>query len=1426
MKKGLRLLILGLLFMLAFIGGNKSVYASDSSVTMLDGASIRVKTEDSGQGLRFTAKLTGESIEHGFYLVYGKATLEDLQRVIKDKTLLLNEKPVFKVVVPGVDKDGNFSVVLTGIPEEGYLSLISVFAYVDGIVAKENTNRSIAEVAIAAKQHGEEDDVFDEIATSVGNKVILSSEDVDEPILDNDESISLPVLEKDDYDFLGWATQKDGEIIDELPEGDGPLVLYPVWKPNFEILEKEDALAYLEDLLSNGSLDFLKEGMLKLETEIFINSQHIHNKRGIAYNFDMLLNIDEDLELKEFYLNGMLDLASNMIMYGEGTYLYRHIEEDGDVFDDMIVFPLNSQALNMFVPVMTNQELFDIFPASPKALNDIILEIEQDLPSYFTELGLLEYTKVKVNGNKTTLTISLDGDVIVEILKTYWPYKEYQYRDLRNLNVNLILNLENDKFKRIDIDIKGLLYDYGMISAYYVDEEIVVPQVFNYFDKDRLDYFEYTLHINGETHVFKVDKEIIGLIIDNYDYTYDRYYEEGTGGEIIHEPFVYGYDTVELYKDSEYTIPLRIYDFYDEEVSIYAKTEIALSSFEDLIDSYFIDGFAVLNYKAFYGDNIIFYETDLYAVTEEEGHGFTFDGYIYYVHDKVNNKYYYVEYNLLTDGSYIALELFDRPEHLIMFKDVLNYDNNYKVYNGYFVPEEMLIIKKDIIAFRDKKITNIRDEYNNKTVEGLNNWFESMLDLKGNNDLYNIKLDFVDYIDINNLSNLTVTFTYFISKSENLNLLELVDKGLMTYDYVLNEAEKEIEFTINYLNKEHTFNTNYYDSSKGAYFMYYDDEFRFEDGFYYQNIFELPLPTYRNQFVRFTGYMAAKNGPVITEKADLLPYIRTKNIVYLYPVDELYEYVELVESLKDYKLDIGNDVYYDILERAFYVDHWYSDSYKVIFTDNDITFIDNFNKLVFDGNDLNDYQIRIAALMFQEYKETIEEMLLVDKLFSGKFTFFKQEEETYIFSDNIRLKINPYWDTLDFYYLIDGYNYSFRIETTSELPNVITNNNHNRRYVINTLFDITFKAYLFSDEDLYYLLDKGYSNQILEDFYLDEDYNVLYDDQLHGTNEEEIVLYAKYNHVSNYLGILDDLKTIEKYQLESDDVIMVVSNNSQIDVYLYNYNVTYYWQRDYILRYVIDLVGSKVIYFDHTNKAYELHEDFKVFNIVEFINTVSKDDFIYDGEYGELVYIGPDYDDLHWFSINLETYEININNNEFFGFSEYELNTDLDDLRDLSVIGNFNTSFDIPYYDYAEVDLENYNNYVILGEYDDLVITIYFESGKQVYLHYLDLYQDGVAYIDIDEDDGEYYVYIVGMFAETIKAPFRYEVYDPSVDKIIVDGNDACYIDELEFWGEYVTQFNDRITIVEQLKYLIYNVEAYSELDVIYIMPVGGGTVD
>jgi uncharacterized repeat protein (TIGR02543 family) len=168
-----------------FLISSINVKATSPLVEAIDGASIRTQGV---QGLRFYATLD-ESVkanEHGFYLVYGKTTIAELEAAITAAdggTITLNDKTVFKVQVPGVIAGNEFSVVLLGIPEAGYFDNVSVIPYVvvdeENVYSATTVSRSVAEVALKMANAGEDISViqgFDAITSTAKKKVAINAD--------------------------------------------------------------------------------------------------------------------------------------------------------------------------------------------------------------------------------------------------------------------------------------------------------------------------------------------------------------------------------------------------------------------------------------------------------------------------------------------------------------------------------------------------------------------------------------------------------------------------------------------------------------------------------------------------------------------------------------------------------------------------------------------------------------------------------------------------------------------------------------------------------------------------------------------------------------------------------------------------------------------------------------------------------------------------------------------------------------------------------------------------------------------------------------------------------------------------------------------------------------------------------------------------
>ncbi len=197
-----------------FLISSINVKATSPLVEAIDGASIRTQGV---QGLRFYARLdeSMKANEHGFYLIYGEATVQQLTDAITTAAggqILLNDKEVFKVEVPGVTDQNEFSVVLTGIPDTGYLDKITVIPYVENNDLIETLSiapvtRSVGEVAIAMEEEGLETppegiiDLLSIVSFDLNYDGIVPSD----VIVYRNSVVNKPADPiREGYKFLGW----------------------------------------------------------------------------------------------------------------------------------------------------------------------------------------------------------------------------------------------------------------------------------------------------------------------------------------------------------------------------------------------------------------------------------------------------------------------------------------------------------------------------------------------------------------------------------------------------------------------------------------------------------------------------------------------------------------------------------------------------------------------------------------------------------------------------------------------------------------------------------------------------------------------------------------------------------------------------------------------------------------------------------------------------------------------------------------------------------------------------------------------------------------------------------------------------------------------------------------------------------------------
>lgn len=308
MNRKLKIVLFSILFLflVSFTGLKAN---NDTDVSMVEGASIRDTSEGRQQGLRFTAKLEGDNgAEHGFYLVFGKATKDDLldalAAVYGDEKPEFNEKEIHKVSVDGTTGNGEFRVVLVGIPTEGYLQDITVFSYVGDEIAEIPVTRSIGEVALRLKQQN--NDIHQNVLDELGDTLLFRGEGIDIPNSNNIEGVVLPKPTKEGYSLVGWALTENGEAEELLPNE--PYVLFPVWRIlnaqivyDFSDLEGTGGTAYskttLGELLENEYFDEV------LETTYIYNGYN-NDTKGVlkvsstSNNGSMKFKLKDDILIK------------------------------------------------------------------------------------------------------------------------------------------------------------------------------------------------------------------------------------------------------------------------------------------------------------------------------------------------------------------------------------------------------------------------------------------------------------------------------------------------------------------------------------------------------------------------------------------------------------------------------------------------------------------------------------------------------------------------------------------------------------------------------------------------------------------------------------------------------------------------------------------------------------------------------------------------------------------------------------------------------------------------------------------------------------------------------------------------------------------------------------------------------------------------
>lgn len=338
-------------------------------VTTNEKAAIRYKTESSLQGLKFTAKLD-ESVKdnrHGFFLVYGKTTVDDLRTAVNNsrgKNFFINEKLVYKKEVPGVTLENFFSIVLTGIPSSGYIDKISVISFVevDGVLrySANVTVKSVAEVAFKCLNNGMRNNSLDEIVNNIDHKIVFKKNVLNEMEFNNTfyESNHQHLKREFNEDYKDFFNK---DFLDLLTLDDDLISFY---KDEHLNNKWSFLLAYFKSLSTNDTLkeqitniqknsknesvkeliyahtNFFNEENNKIANEI-IDFTNLNNYLTLKdYNDKIFINID-DYQLYQVGQEFILPKVDKV----EKGYVFKHYLISGEKYQPLEKHVLTNRAV-------------------------------------------------------------------------------------------------------------------------------------------------------------------------------------------------------------------------------------------------------------------------------------------------------------------------------------------------------------------------------------------------------------------------------------------------------------------------------------------------------------------------------------------------------------------------------------------------------------------------------------------------------------------------------------------------------------------------------------------------------------------------------------------------------------------------------------------------------------------------------------------------------------------------------------------------------------------------------------------------------------------------------------------------------------------------------------------------------------------------
>lgn len=1000
MKRKIKLIFLSLLLVF-LISTNKTLKAENSEAQMLVGASIRVFKGELRQGLKFSAKLTGnKNTAHGFYLVYGKTTEAELLTALSSDNPQINDKEVFKVEVSGVNNDHEFSVVLVGIPEAGYLDEISVYAYAGEIVNSKGVVRSVAEVALNLIQAGETDEAYNNILSVIPATIILKVEDDTLYTLENKEDLILPKIDAPGYFFHGWAPTINGQVIYELDFNKSYLL--------FAVLEEKKSAVktFLQDLIADPDFSFIKPGHLQIEfKDVYWGSAFI-----TLYN----MQINEDLSLDKASFIKVEDDYTD-IYYADGNYIYYYTTDyDGDDYLDIEVGSLDHNFLEMFLPFLTydyyDENFLTYFPSSPFTANEFIKDNKDKIVDYLENNDLFKNMSLEKDNKQITLTLTLDQEFIFNngfdftLFDNYSSYNE----------IEIILVVDNNKFLSMDVnffhnDPEDDLY----FSFVYLDYDLKEYDFVSLIQKeiyDELPYLTINVHLEEEVTEYRLSSYLASSI------QYENYFPT-----LVYKP---GYEVEGLYLDNNYTQKFSNSD-YEDGVNIYVKL-VPKKALQD-----YLDDFNNSDYVILHTNSKTYYETFKYKMVMESS-GYNEDAY--YIYDKEDNLYYHARVKKdyegnVTEKAYIL----DFEANFLDFMALL--DNNYiPLKEGYLLLDSKLIINNHYVYVLEEKthynyIIENNDDGQVDHQDYFNNICECFVNLAVASKIEQIYLS-KEYFDLSNFeeNEFSIFYEYYFNKT--VTLATLVNKLEATYTYSIDENLGKITLQITIGEDVFTLeNLNYLIQDKGLLIkLNYGTE-----ELYYSEIDELPVGESR-LFQKFAGYTFRDDNYTlhyIETKEDLLVY---QDLKYVY-LEELYlpaDYSDLITNLKGLKLELWSVVtddiaYYDVNTRTYLTE---DEEVVLTFSDYSVVVEAENSSLTIDLTNINAEDLITLKTDYNILPEFFKAMKRADRLVNDKYRYKETINFDYYFIEDIR--VTPNQGTLFVDFIVDYIDYQFNLEIIEE----------------------------------------------------------------------------------------------------------------------------------------------------------------------------------------------------------------------------------------------------------------------------------------------------------------------------------------------------------------------------------------------------------